>query len=187
MAAGRPIGDGSALVKSRLLPLLFREGGQKSACLLSVVLQESLSLILRQLNILQLLQQVALPLWKSAAHWGRKGNPPQSKRRKQRGSLWGLQHRSTEQSTITCQSISASIKICGKMSHDWILWHLFPRFYVDEGLNFSHDGSSLLITSLVFLYLLLINQKIKTSLPVERRVFSPRKHLPDTGCFKQKM
>lgn len=60
---------GPLLVKSGFLFLLFWDGGQQSACLVFILLQEHLSLILRQLDVLQLLQQVALLLRKTAARW----------------------------------------------------------------------------------------------------------------------
>lgn len=64
---------GSFLVRSGFLLLLFGDGGQQSASLVFVLLQERLGLFLRQLDILQLLQQVALLLWKTAAHWRGEG------------------------------------------------------------------------------------------------------------------
>ena len=64
---------GSFLVKSGFLLVLFGDGRQKSASLVFIILQEHLCLILRQLDVLQLLQQVTLLLWKTAAHWTRGG------------------------------------------------------------------------------------------------------------------
>lgn len=60
---------GSFLVKSGFLLLLFGDGGEQSASLVLILLQERLRLFLRQLCILQLLHQVTLPLGKTAAHW----------------------------------------------------------------------------------------------------------------------
>lgn len=65
----RAVRVGSFLVKSGFLLLLFGDGRQQSASLVFVLLQERLRLFLRQLHILQLFQQVALLLWKTAAHW----------------------------------------------------------------------------------------------------------------------
>lgn len=60
-------------VKSGFLFLLFWDGGQQSVRLIFILLQEHLSLFLRQLDVLQLLQQVALLLGKTAAHWIKEG------------------------------------------------------------------------------------------------------------------
>lgn len=60
---------GSLLLKSGVLLLLFGDGGQQSVGLIFILLQQRLRLLLRQLYIPQLLQQVALLLWKTVAHW----------------------------------------------------------------------------------------------------------------------
>lgn len=60
-------------MKSGFLLLLFGDGGQQPVRLVFILLQEHLCLLLRQLDILQLLQQVALLLWKTAAHWIKEG------------------------------------------------------------------------------------------------------------------
>lgn len=64
---------GSFLVRSGFLLLLFGDGGQQPASLVAVLFQERPCPILRQLDVLQLLQQVAALLWKTAAHWRPEG------------------------------------------------------------------------------------------------------------------
>lgn len=65
----RPVRVGSSFVKFGSLLLWFGDGGQQPVSLVLVLLQQLLGLFLRQLHVQQLLQQVALLLWKTAADW----------------------------------------------------------------------------------------------------------------------
>lgn len=73
MSRGRAAWSRPFLLKSVFLLVWFESGRQQSACLVFIVLQECLRLVLRQLDVLQLLQKVTLLLWKTKAHWRQRG------------------------------------------------------------------------------------------------------------------
>lgn len=59
---------GPLFVKSGSLLVRFGDGGQQPVSLVLVLPQQRVCLLLRQLQVVQLLQQMVLLLWQTAAH-----------------------------------------------------------------------------------------------------------------------